>query len=97
MQRQEAEKDAVNPWVDTTTSAAADQAAVPAYTSSAPSKIVSWAVPVEDVFMQPQPGEQTGMGLGKEESSMDTSSDSTRKSATNEPDEDQEGLESKKG
>ena len=35
--------------------------------------------------------EQAGMGLGEEGSSMDTSSGSTRKSAMNEPDEDQEG------
>ena len=41
--------------------------------------------------MQPQTVEQAGMGPGEEGSSMDTSLAST----TNEPDEDQEGHESK--
>ena len=37
---------------DTTTSAAADQTAAPVYTSSAPSKTVSWDALAEDVLMQ---------------------------------------------
>ena len=64
---------------DTTTSAAADHAAAPVDTSSAPSKTVSWAVLDEDVIRQHQPVEQAGTGLGEEGSSMDASSDSTRK------------------
>ena len=62
------------------------------YTSSA----VSWAVPAGDVLIQPQPGEQSGMGLGENRASMDTSSSSVRTSTTNGPDDDQEGLASKR-
>ena len=46
--------------------------------------------------MQPQPVEQAGMGVGEKRSSMDISSGSTRKTTMNEPDEDQEGHESKR-
>ena len=73
---------------DTTTSAAADQAAAPVYTLSAPIRTVSWAGRAEDVLMQRQRVEQAWMGPGDEGSSIHTSSGSTRKSKTNEPDED---------
>ena len=60
--------------------------------SSAPSKIVSWAVLAEDVLMQPQQVELTGMVPGEEEGcSMNTSSGSARWSTMHDSDDDQEG------
>ena len=76
---------------DSTSNAAAGQAAGPVCMSSAPSKAVSWAVPAERALVQPQPVGQAGIAPGKEWSSVDTSSNSTTKTTTNEPDENQEG------
>ena len=73
----------------------ADRTAAPVCTWFAPSKTVLWTALTEDVT-QPEPVLKAWMGPGEEGSSMDTSSDSTRKSTMYEPCEDPEKHESER-